>query len=168
MAKENMTEETVSVEETVEDTPIQDIELEQLTKELEEANKKYMYLAAEYDNYRKRTSKEREATYSDAVAETILNLLTFIDDFGRAMDSPCTDESYKAGINMVAKNLAAFLANCGVEEIDTTCEFNPEFHNAVMHEQDESKPENFISEVFQKGYKIKGKVIRPAMVKVSN
>ncbi len=155
-------------EEKIEEVTEQVTETEKLENELKEANDKYMYLAAEYDNYRKRTAKEKETMYSSGVADTLEALLAFIDDYERAVAAPCTDEAYKTGIDMVSAKLADFMAKQGIEEIDTSGEFDPEVHNAVLHEEDDSLPENSISEVLAKGYKVKGKVVRCAMVKVAN
>lgn len=157
MADEKIEEVTEEVAETV-----------NFEQQLKEANEKYMYLAAEYDNYRKRTAKEKETMYSSGVADTLEALLTFVDDFERAVAAPCTDEAYKKGIDMVSAKLADFMAKQGIEEIDTSGEFDPEVHNAVLHEEDESLPENSISAVLAKGYKVRGKVVRCAMVKVAN
>lgn len=158
--KEQKAEE-IKEEVTVEETP--DYEAQ-----LKEVSDKYLYLAAEYDNYRKRTAKEKESIYSTAVADTLEALLPFIDDYERAVASPCTDEAYKKGIDMVSSKLAEFMKKQGIEEIDTNGEFDPEVHNAVLHEENDELGENIISQVLAKGYKIGGKVVRPAMVKVAN
>ncbi len=135
---------------------------------LKEAEEKFLRLAAEYDNYRKRTAKEKEGLYAVATGDVISALLEFIDDFERAAEAPCTDDNYKKGIDLVSKKLYGFLTNMKVEEIDTASGFNPELHNAIMHEDNPDMPENTIGMVLRKGYTCGGKVIRHTLVKVIN
>ena len=125
-------------------------------------------MAAEYDNYRKRTQKEREAAYTDAAADVIKEILPVIDTLERAAQFGDGDK-LSEGVNMTLKMFEEVLAKLGVEEIKAKGEqFDPELHNAVMHGEDENFGENTVAEVFQKGYKKGDKVIRYAMVKVVN
>lgn len=135
-------------------------------KALEERN---LRLMAEFDNYRKRTAREKESTYSDAVAETLKGLLPVLDNFQRAMESPCSDEEFKKGMELIYKGLWDAMAALGVEEIaETGVPFDPNIHNAVMHIEDESLDKNVVAQVLQKGYRIGGKVLRYAMVQAAN
>lgn len=137
-------------------------------EKLAEAQEKFLRLAAEYDNFRKRTAKEHEALYSVVTGDVIASLLEFVDDFERASAAECTDENYKKGIELVSKKLYDFFKQNGVEEISTSEGFNPELHNAIMHEDDPDKDENIVGEVFRKGYTCKGRVVRHSLVKVIN
>ena len=126
-------------------------------QQVKEANDKYLRLMAEYDNYRKRSQKEREALYGDIKADVLNKFLPVYDNLVRALDQPTEDEAYRKGENL------------GVTEIESVGQpFDPNLHNAVMHVEDETKGENEIVEVFQKGFKLGDKVIRFAMVKVAN
>jgi len=148
-------------------------ELAALRKEVEKANEKfeeyedrYLRMMAEYDNFRKRTVKEKEGVYADAYADCIANLLPILDNLERA--EKCDNlEGLKKGLEMTAKAFDDALAKMGITEIETKT-FDPNLHNAVMHVEDETLGDSEIVEVFQKGY-VKGeKVIRYAMVKVAN
>ena len=125
-------------------------------------------LAAEYDNFRKRTAKERDELYKYATCDTVLKFLDFVDDFERAKEAPCADENYKKGIELVSKKLDECFKALKIEEIPTDGGFNPDLHNAIMHEEDPEKPENTVGEVLRKGYTCDGKVVRHALVKVIN
>ncbi len=142
---------------------------EEAKKELDALNDKYLRLAAEYDNYRKRTQKEREGLYSDAKKDAIAAFLPVIDGIERA-SAFATDESELAkGVLLLQKQLFTTLEKMEIREIDSTGEqFDPELHNAIIHEEDEEKPENTVAETLQKGYMIGDKVIRHALVKVVN
>ena len=132
---------------------------------------KYLRINAEYDNFRKRTEKEKKEIYSNAVADVLKDILPALDNVERAMQFSNTSDPEKVleGVKMIYSQFMSSLAKIGVEEIIAAGEqFNPEVHNAVFHEEDESQPDNTVTEVLQKGY-IKGdRVIRPAMVKVVN
>ena len=148
-------------------------ELAELKKQLEEKEEavkecedKYLRMMAEYDNFRKRSAKEKEGVYADAYADCIANLLPILDNLERAGGSD-NFEAVKKGLEMTAKAFADALDKMGVTEIETKA-FDPNLHNAVMHIEDESLGENEIVEVFQKGYAKGDKVIRYAMVKVAN
>ena len=142
-----------------------------MKKEMEEVKDRYTRLAAEYDNYRKRTAKEIDMRYEDAKADVWKNIIGIIDDFERALQAEILPEcqNYKEGVNLIYKKLSDMMASSGIEEIKALHEpFNPELHNAVMHIDSEDAGENEVVEVFVKGYRLGDKVIRPSMVKVAN
>lgn len=131
-----------------------------------EINDKYLRIMAEYDNFRKRTVKERDGLYAEAYSDAVKQLLPVIDNIERSV-SFVNDEETKKGLNMIITQMTEALNKMGVTVIETK-EFDPNVHNAVMHIDDDSYGEGEIVEVFQKGYKYKEKVIRYAMVKVAN
>ena len=138
-------------------------------QQVKEANDKYLRLMAEYDNYRKRSQKEREALYGDIKADVLNKFLPVYDNLVRALDQPTEDEAYRKGVEMIMAQFNKTMENLGVTEIESVGQpFDPNLHNAVMHVEDETKGENEIVEVFQKGFKLGDKVIRFAMVKVAN
>ena len=140
--------------------------LEKLEKESKEQADKYLRLVAEYDNFRKRSAKEKDSAYSDAYADALINILPVIDNLERAISFGESGQVVE-GVKMTLTQFSSALEKMGVKEIETKT-FDPSVHNAVMHIEDEEHGENEIVEVFQKGY-IKGdKVIRFAMVKVAN
>lgn len=141
-----------------------------LAAELAEQKEQYLRLFAEFDNFRKRTTKEKMETYGDATAKTVEQLLPVVDNFERAIDAPCTDAQYKEGMVMIFNQLKTFLDKLGVTEIEALgAEFDPNVHQAIKQaEADEEFPENTVCEVFQKGYKLRERLIRPAMVAVAN
>ena len=148
-------------------------EIAELQKELEgereahrECEDKYLRMMAEYDNFRKRSAKEKEGVYTDAYSDCIANLLPILDNLERAGGSDNL-EAVKKGLEMTAKAFADALEKMGVSEVETKT-FDPNLHNAVMHVEDETLGESEIVEVFQKGYCKGDKVIRYAMVKVAN
>ena len=148
-------------------------ELEQLKEERDAAlgaeKDKYLRLAAEYDNYRKRSQKERETVYADAKADTVLQLLPVYDNLERALKAECSDGAFYKGVEMIMDQLMGIFAKLGVEVIQAAGQtFDPALHNAVIHVEDESLGENVVAEEFQKGFTLNGKVIRFAMVKVAN
>lgn len=144
-------------------------EIEALTEEKKQLQDQYLRLMAEYDNYRKRTQKERESIYPDAVANTVREMLPLVDDFSRAMSTPCTDENYAKGIGMIAKSLEEFLKKLGVETFGKEGDpFDPNLHNAVMHVDDEKLGKNVVAQVFQSGYRMGDRVLRHAMVQQAN
>lgn len=143
--------------------------LELAEKTNDELNDRLLRSAAEFDNYKKRTLKEKEELSGYTKALCIKELLTVLDSFERAMETECRDEEYKKGMDMIFKQFANSLASLGVAEIEAYNQpFNPEFHNAVNQTQDESFGENTVCQVLQKGYKIGNHVIRHAMVVVAN
>ena len=136
---------------------------------LQEANDKYMRLFAEFDNFRKRTAKEKSETYQDAVAKTVLELLPAVDSFERAMESPCTDDAYRSGMEKIYQQMTAILQKLGIEEIPALNEkFDPKVHNAIRQIEDENFGESTVCEVYQKGYRLGDRIIRCAMVSVAN
>ncbi len=138
-------------------------------KELEELKDKYMRLAAEYDNFRKRTAKEKENTYGDAYASAVNNFLPVYDNLERAAAESCGDEAYKKGVELILKQLGDIFEKLEIKEVPGVGEpFSPDYHHAVMHIEDESLGENTVAEVFQKGFTYKDRVLRFAMVKVAN
>ena len=144
--------------------------LDKLKGEFDELKDQHLRLAAEYDNYRKRTAKEREQLYALAKGATVEALLPVYDNVELAVKQETADEQYKKGVLMIARQLDDVFAKLGVSEIPAARgdEFNPELHNAVMHVEDDTLSANRIAEVFQKGFELEGKVIRHAVVKVAN
>lgn len=136
---------------------------------LKEKEDQFLRLAAEYDNYRRRSQKEKESVWNDAKSETVLAFLPVYDNLERALKQETADEAYKKGVEMTMNQLREVLKKLGVEEIPALGEtFDPNVHNAVMHVEDESAGENTVVEVFQTGFKSGDKVVRFAMVKVAN
>lgn len=129
----------------------------------------YLRLAAEYDNFRKRTAKEKEQSYSNGKADAVAKLLPVYDNLERALAQETADEAFKKGVEMTMTELVKIFTTLGVEIFGNVGEeFDPNLHNAVMHTEDESLGENTISMVFQKGFKIGDKIVRFAMVQVAN
>ncbi|MEG0772383.1 nucleotide exchange factor GrpE [Clostridium sp.] len=176
-------------EETLEESEInEDMEFENLSQEdnellkvrsLKEENKKLqeeldslkdrlLRTVAEYDNYRKRSIKEKENIYVDACEDVLKEMFPVIDNMERALSVNGSAEDLKKGIDMTVKQFTTALSKLGIEEVSTDGEFDPNFHNAVMHAEDENFGKNQIAEVFQKGYKKGNKVLRYSMVKVVN
>ena len=126
-------------------------------------------LAAEYDNFRKRTTKEKEQSYTNGKSDAVGKLLPVYDNLERALNQPTEDTAYKKGVELTMTELVKILNGLGVEIFGERGEaFDPNLHNAVMHIDDETLEENTISQVFQKGFKIGDKVVRFAMVQVAN
>ena len=158
-----------AAEETFTVTKSQMEQMEQLAKVLAEANDKYLRLAAEYDNYRKRTAREKEHVYGDAKADTVKPFLAVLDNLERGVQQFEEGDPHRQGMELICKQFMEVLGQMGVTEIPALGQpFDPEKHNAVMHAEDESVGENTIVEVFQKGFMIGDKVLRFAMVKVAN
>ncbi len=129
----------------------------------------FLRLAADYDNYRKRTAKEKESSYGNGKADAVVKLLSVYDNLERALDQACTDEAYKKGVEMTMNELVKIFKGMGVESFGEVGDpFSPDLHNAVMHMESEELGENVIAAVFQKGFKLGDKVIRFAMVQVAN
>ena len=167
--EENTAEETV---ETVEENkePTMEEKLEEAQKQAKDNLDKYIRQLAEFENFRKRSNSEKTAMYSNGVRDTVEKLLPVIDNFERAVEAADDKEDpmYK-GVEMILKQFMGILENLGVKEIPSKGEpFDPNVHSAVMHIDDESCDENVVVEVFQKGYTLGDKVIRPSMVKVAN
>ena len=170
--------EEINEEEKVNEAQASEVEVEEveekkeptLEDQLADMKKQLAYTAAEYANYRARSAKEKEATYSNAKGNIISEFLPVIDNLERALGQDSEDfESLKKGVQMTMDQLNAVLTKIGVEAYgEAGDEFDPNFHNAVMHIEDENFGENVVVEVFQKGYKINDRVIRAAMVKTAN
>lgn len=144
-------------------------ELETMRKKYTELNDQYLRTLAEYDNFRKRSQREKEAVYPAAVASTVEKFLPVVDSFERALAFECADAEFKKGVQMIYESLLSTLRDLKVEELGAVGEpFDANLHNAVMHIEDESLGENTISAVLQKGYRIGERVIRYAMVTVAN
>ena len=144
-------------------------DLEAAQKELAEYKDKYLRLMAEYDNFRKRSVKEKADIYPEATAKAVEAFLPMADNFERALNTETTDEKYKSGVKMIYTQLGEAFKKLGVEVIDRAGEtFDPNLENAVSSIEDENLGENVVAQVFQKGYKRGDKVIRPAMVVVAN
>ena len=172
MAKKDKKQEETPVEETVE-TPVEETpeapEVNPWEEKYNAEHDLYLRLAAEFDNFRKRTIKEKEASYGNGKADAVAKLLPVYDNLERALNQPTEDAAYKQGVEMTMNELVKILNSLGVEIFGNVGEeFNPELHNAVMHTEDPELSENVISMVFQKGFKIGEKVVRFAMVQVAN
>lgn len=139
-----------------------------LNNELETLKERLLRTIAEYDNYRKRTSKEKEGIYTDACSDVLKHMLPVLDNLERAISAEGSFEDLKKGVEMTLKQFKGSLEKLGVDEISIDNGFDPNYHEAVMHIQDENYGNNEIVEVFQKGYKRGEKVIRHSMVKVVN
>ena len=140
-----------------------------VSEEMALLNDKYLRICAEYDNYRKRTQKEKDNLYGDIRANVITSFLPVYDNLVRALAAETSDEAYRKGVEMIMNQFNATMEKLGVTEINAVGEkFDPAIHNAVMHVDDETKGENEVVEEFQKGFKIGDKVIRFSMVKVAN
>ena len=144
-------------------------ELESLKDQVAGQEDKYLRLAAEYDNYRKRTAKEKESLWTDVKADTAGAFLPVYDNLERALKQDTADEAFKKGVEMTMNQLNEVLTKLGITEIPAQGQpFDPKYHNAVMHVEDESLGQNVVAEVFQTGFQCGEKVIRFAMVKVAN
>ena len=145
-------------------------QMETAVKQLESVKDQYVRLTAEYDNYRKRTAREKDNIYTDAKADTIKAFLAVYDNLERAAASEGGEDSpHKKGLEMIFAQYKDILKHLGVEEIDARgATFDPEVHNAVMHIEDENLGENEVAQVFQAGFKMGDKVIRHAIVQVAN
>ena len=164
--KETPVEEAVEtpVEETVE-TPAVDPWEEKYNQE----HDSYLRLAADYDNFRKRTVKEKEASYGHGKADAVEKLLPVYDNLERALNQPTQDEAYKKGVEMTFNQLVSIFTGLGVEIFGNVGDvFDPNIHNAVMHTEEDGVEENTITQVFQKGFKLGDKIVRFAMVQVAN
>jgi molecular chaperone GrpE len=162
--------ETTETSETAEE-PEQEIEDEMaiLRRKNDEMNDKYLRLMAEYDNFRKRSQREREEIYPTATVNAVMKFLPVLDNIERAAAFPHAEDDFGKGFDLIYQGFQDVLKNLGVEPVGEVGEpFDPAFHNAVMHIEDEALGENVISQVLQKGYRIGDKVIRYAMVQTAN
>ena len=144
-------------------------EFEKAQQALAQEHDSYLRLAAEYDNYRKRSQKEKDNLYTEIRSETVEKFLPVYDNLERALAQETQDAAFKKGVEMTMNQLVSVMEKLGVESFGAAGDhFDPQLHNAVMHIEDESLGENVIAEVFQKGFLVGEKVIRFAMVKVAN
>ena len=156
-------------EETVTQEPANEDPCEKLQKELEESKDRYLRLAAEYENFRKRTAREKETLFKDGSSHAISQLLSVYDNQERAMGQETSDEAYKKGVELTFTQFNEVLEGMGITRISPLGEtFDPNLHNAVMHVEDETLGENTVAEVFQPGFRMGDRVIRFAIVKVAN
>lgn len=169
MSEENKNEEVVEkIEEVDEETKLKDTILLQ-KEQLEEQEDRLKRLMAEFDNFKKRSSKEREVLYNSLVSDIFTSLLPVIDNLEKAVSSVTEDEAYKQGVELVLKQFKDVLTANGVQEIEAVGQtFDPEVHEAVATVIDENLGEKVIKEEYRKGYKIGSKVIRHSMVVVAN
>ncbi len=169
-AQEVQVENESCAEQVMEEKNEQGDALQEKTKQYDDLLDKYQRMAAEYDNYRKRSQKEKEQVYNDSVADTVALFIPVLDNLERAAKADEIDgAAYKKGVEMVLRQLLEVLTKCGVAEIEAKgCEFDPQLHNAVMHIEDECIDTNTVVEEFAKGYTLRGRVIRHSMVKVAN
>ena len=172
MAKKDKKVDETPVEEAVE-TPVEETpevpEVNPWEEKYNAEHDSFLRLYAEYDNFRKRTIKEKEASYGNGKADTLAKLLPVYDNLERALNQETSDAAYKKGVELTMTELVKIFTGLGVEIFGEKGDtFDPNLHNAVMHVDDESLAENSISMVFQKGFKIGDKVVRFAMVQVAN
>lgn len=174
MAKKEKEKKETPVEEVIEETPVE--ETVEAAPEVNPFEEKYnaerdahLRLAAEFDNFRKRTAKEKEGSYANGRADAVEKILPVYDNLSRALKQETADAAFKKGVEMTMAELVKILNSLGVEIFGVEGEeFDPNIHNAVMHIDDEGMGENVIAQVFQKGFKIGEKVVRFAMVQVAN
>ena len=174
--EEELTEEAEDTADTPEETENEEnnesteqSEEDKLKAELADTKDKYLRLMAEYDNFRKRSAKERLDISASVKADTVADILPVLDNFERALGTETQDEAYKQGIEMIFKQFTDAMAKLGIEAIDPVGEvFDPNIANAVNQIEDPELGENVVAQVFQKGYRIGDKVIRYAMVVVAN
>ena len=164
--KETPVEETV--EEVVEETA-ETVEVNPWEEKYNAERDAHLRVAAEFDNFRKRTVKEKEASYGNGKADAVAKMLPVYDNLERALNQPTEDAAYKKGVEMTMNELVKIFTNLGVEIFGNVGdEFDPNLHNAVMHVENEELGENTIAQVFQKGFKVGEKIVRFAMVQVAN
>lgn len=144
-------------------------ELQALQRRFDELNDRHLRILAEYDNFRRRSQREKESVYPGAVANTVEKYLPVMDNFERALNAECSDTEFKKGMEMIFSSLKTTFTDLGVTEIGLVGEaFDANIHHAVMHVDDDSLAENSVTQVMQKGYRIGERVLRCAMVSVAN
>ena len=175
--KDKEIQQEVPAEETVETPEVQEeipetVEAPEVNPWEEKYNAErdaHLRVAAEFDNFRKRTIKEKEASYGNGKADAIAKMLPIYDNLERALNQPTEDAAYKKGVELTMNELVKIFTSLGVEIFGNVGdEFDPNIHNAIMHTEDESVAENTITMVFQKGIKMGDKIVRFAMVQVAN
>ena len=165
--KEEVQEEVLEQETPVEETAAP--EVDPWEEKYNQEHDSYLRLAADYDNYRKRTLKEKEQAYGHGKADAVEKLLPVYDNLERALAQPTEDEAYKKGVEMTMTQLTGILEGLGVEIFGAEGDaFDPNIHNAIMHTEAEGVEENTITKVFQRGFKLGDKIVRFAMVEVAN
>ncbi len=167
---EQMPEAAQEPEQTTDQQPAEKDAKTELQEKVAELHDKLLRMAAEYDNFRKRSQRERDSSHAEAVAYAVKALLPTYDNLERALKAETTDTEYKKGVELTMTQLIENLKGIGVVQIyaEVGAEFDPNYHNAVMHIESEDFGENVIAEVFQQGFRIGDKVIRHAMVQVAN
>lgn len=172
MAKKDKEKKETPAEEVTEEVQAETPEAAEVNPFEEKYNAEHdahLRLAAEFDNFRKRTVKEKEQSYGNGKADAVAKMLPVYDNLERALNQPTEDTAYKKGVEMTMTELVKILNGLSVEIFGEAGEtFDPNLHNAVMHTEDDSVEENTITQVFQKGFKIGDKVVRFAMVQVAN
>ena len=170
MAKKNKEQKETPVEEVIEETPVEETpEVNPFEEKYNAEHDAHLRLAAEYDNFRKRTAKEKESSFLGGKADAVAKILPVYDNLERALNQETADAAYKKGVEMTMTELIRILNGLGVEIFGAVGEaFDPNLHNAVMHIESEELEENTISAVFQKGFKLGDKIVRFAMVQVAN
>ena len=164
-SQEEVAEEVTEAAEPVEETPV----ISEWEEKYNAERDAHLRVAAEFDNFRKRTLKEKEQSYGNGKADAVEKLLPVYDNLERALNQVCEDEAYKKGVEMTMTQLVGIFSGLGVEIFGNVGDvFDPNFHNAVKHTEDENFGENTICQVFQKGFKLGEKIIRFAMVQVAN
>ena len=157
------------LQEVPQEEPVETPEVDPWEEKYNAEHDAYLRLAADYDNFRKRTLKEKEQSYGNGKADAVERLLPVYDNLERALNQQTQDEAYKKGVEMTMQQLVNIFTGLGVEIFGSVGdEFDPNIHNAVMHTEDETLGENVISQVFQKGFKLGDKIVRFAMVQVAN
>ena len=168
MAKKNKKQEETPVEEVVEEA-VETVEVNPFEEKYNLEHDAHLRLAAEYANFRKRTAAEKESSYANGKADAIEKLLPVYDNLSRAMAQETADAAFKKGVEMTMSELVKILSSLGVEIIGNVGDqFDPNLHNAIMHTEDDTVPENTITQVFQQGFRMGEKMIRFAMVQVAN
>jgi molecular chaperone GrpE len=170
VAKKEKEKKETPIEEVAEETPVEEVaEVDPWEEKYNVEHDQYLRLAAEFDNFRKRTTKEKEQSYGNGKADAVAKMLPVYDNLERALNQPTEDAAYKKGVEMTMTELVKILNGLGVEIFGAEGEeFDPNLHNAVMHIDDENYGENVICQVFQQGFKLGDKVVRFAMVQVAN
>ncbi len=167
--KETPVEETTETVETPETETVEAPAVDPWEEKYNAEHDSYLRLAADYDNFRKRTVKEKEQSYGNGKADAIEKLLPVYDNLERALNQPTEDTAYKKGVEMTMTQLVSIFTGLGVEIFGNVGDaFDPNIHNAVMHTEEEGVEESTITQIFQKGFKLGEKIVRFAMVQVAN
>ena len=168
MAEMEKEQNETPVEEVAEETP-EVVEANPWEEKYNAEREAHLRIAAEYDNFRKRTVKEKEASYGNGKSDAVAKMLPIYDNLERALNQPTEDAAYKKGVEMTMTELLKIFRSLGVEVFGNVGDaFDPNLHNAVMHMDSEELGENVIAQVFQKGFKVGEKIVRFAMVQVAN